>query len=144
MDELTPRQTEFLKHWLNPKSPTFGNAYASAIKAGYSEEYAQSMTSPARGLTWMDEGRKRRARMLDKAEDNLESIADLGTDDTETLKVVADVSKFIVKTQGKDNGWSERTEMTGKDGKDLIPIPILNGILSDDSDKTDSGDEAPH
>lgn len=33
-------------------------------------------------------------------------------------------------------------EVTGKDGKDLIPIPILNGILSDDSDKADSGNEA--
>ena len=92
----------------------------------------------------MDEAIKRRVRMLDKAESNLEGIVDIGTDDKETLKVVADVSKFIVKTQGKDNGWSERTEHTGKDGKDLIPIPILNGILSDDSDKTDSGDEAPH
>jgi len=119
-DELTPRQAEFIKNWVNPKSETFGNAKASAIKAGFSEQYAKLITT--RECKWMDEANRRRIRMLDKAEGNLESIVGLGIDDTETLKVVADVSKFIAKTLGKDNGWSDRTEMTGKDGKDLTVV----------------------
>jgi len=27
--------------------------------------------------------------------------------------------------------WSDRVELTGKDGKDLLPVPILNGIADD-------------
>ena len=34
-----PRQALFLKHYLDPKSPTFSNALQSALKAGYEQEY---------------------------------------------------------------------------------------------------------
>lgn len=140
-DELTPRQAEFIKLWINPKSETFGNAYASAIKAGFSEQYAKLITT--RECKWMDEANRRRIRMLDKAEGNLESITDIGTEDTETLKVVADVSKFIAKTLGKDNGWSDRTELTGKGGTPIavtgINYIIPDGNHAETDDKTAPG-----
>jgi hypothetical protein len=41
---LTPQQAEFLANYTNPNSETFGNAYASAKKAKYSEEYSQNLT----------------------------------------------------------------------------------------------------
>ena len=58
---------------------------------------------------------------MEKAEDNLEVLLD-----SEDERVKGDMTKFVAKTLGKDEGYSERTEHTGKDGKDLIPKPILN------------------
>lgn len=40
-----PRQALFLSYYLDPKSKTFSNAYQSAIKAGYAQEYAENITS---------------------------------------------------------------------------------------------------
>lgn len=54
----TPRQNDFLKYWLSPKEATFGNAYQSALKAGFSEQYAKVITSDAQNLEWVREGRK--------------------------------------------------------------------------------------
>ena len=44
MDDLTPKQEAFLSAYLDPKSDTWSNAYQSAIKSGYSEEYAKNIT----------------------------------------------------------------------------------------------------
>jgi hypothetical protein len=117
-EELKPKQIEFLKLYNDPKSQTFGNAKQSAIQAGYSEEYADNITSLL--PDWLSEALKKRKRMLAKAEDRLERLID-----SEDERVAADVSKFIAKTQGKDEGYSERTEHTGKDGKDLT-VKIVN------------------
>ncbi len=42
---LTRQQESFLSYYCDPKSETFSNAYQSAIKAKYSKEYAESITS---------------------------------------------------------------------------------------------------
>lgn len=41
---LTPQQETFLAEYTDPKSPNFSNAKQSAIKAGYSETYAENLT----------------------------------------------------------------------------------------------------
>lgn len=40
--------------------------------------------------------------------------------DSGLVRVKADISKFVSETLGKDN-YSKRSELTGLDGKDLIP-----------------------
>jgi len=45
---------------------------------------------------------------------------------TGILKIKADVSTFVLETLDKDN-YSKRNEMTGKNGADLIPKPLLGG-----------------
>lgn len=72
---LDVRQSAFLEYYLSPKSETFGNAYKSALKAGYSDEYAQVITVQATRL--ISEVESRRGRLLDKAERNLEEFVDL-------------------------------------------------------------------
>ncbi len=53
-------------------------------------------------------------RILQKAEANVEVLLE-----SEDERVMADMTKFSLETLGKDKGYSKRTEMTGKDGKEL-------------------------
>jgi phage terminase small subunit len=118
-DKLDPRQIEFLKGYNDPKSKTFGNALQSAVKAGYSQEYAENITSLM--PDWLSESIGRRKRLLEKAEKNLENLLD-----SEDEKIQADMSKFVTKTLGKNEGYSERVEQDiTSAGK---PIPLLGGI----------------
>lgn len=48
--------------------------------------------------------------------DNVESALLTKIDEGDTTATI-----FYLKTKGRDRGYSERTELTGKDGKDLIP-----------------------
>lgn len=118
-EELAPRQQEFLKNYLDIQSDTFGNAYKSAIKAKFSEEYAKNIT--ALNPDWLSENIGD-SEMLLKAERNLKYFLDTCEDD----KVKADITKFVSSRLGKGK-WSDRTEHTGKDGTDLIPKPLLGG-----------------
>ena len=49
----SPQQEKFLILYLDPSSPTFGNAYQSAMEAGFAESYARVITSPAAGRHWV-------------------------------------------------------------------------------------------
>ena len=128
--ELSPQQQEFLKNYLNPKSKTWGNALQSAIDAGYTEEYAQVMIS--RDLDWLSEYVKKNNLVI-KAEKNMEMALDGLLDDPEKGKkeLQYKASEFILKTQGKDLGYTERTELTGKDGEKLIE----NTLTQEEKDK---------
>lgn len=54
-----PRHDLFAVYWLSPNSDTFGNAYQSAIQAGYSPHHAKQITSGALSLEWVKEARSR-------------------------------------------------------------------------------------
>lgn len=49
---LDPRQALFLEYYLKPGTETFSNIYQSAVKAGYSKEYAESINSQ---VSWLSE-----------------------------------------------------------------------------------------
>lgn len=126
MDELNPRQIDFLRYYLDPKEKeTFSNAYQSAVKAGFTEEYAKNITGQM--PEWLSENIRRRERILNKAEMRGEMLID-----SEDERVSADMVKHFTKTLGKEH-YSERTEMTGKDGEALnkpIDPQEFNTILS--------------
>jgi hypothetical protein len=69
--EPDPRQALFLSAYLDPKSPTFSNGLQSAIKAGYSQEYAEVLTSnmPA----WLSEN-IRRTNFVHLAEEHMNEV----------------------------------------------------------------------
>ena len=100
------------------------NAYESAIEAGYSEDHSRNITLQG----WFKERltKLKRKDMLSKAERNLDKILDFemnteeGKVNTSVASLVSDVSKTIVKTLGKDEGYSDRTEHTGKDGNAIV------------------------
>ena len=98
-----PRQGDFLLKYLDPKSPTYSNAYQSAKSAGYAEEYSQSILNL--GNEWISEAMGRRKKMLYRAEERLNDA--LNCDD---IKIASENARFIAKTLGKNEGYSERTE----------------------------------
>lgn len=117
---LDPRQKLCWDFYVNPKSETFGNATQSAIKAGYEESYSDTITQ----TEWFC-AKVRRIGMLDKAEKvldrtlTLDETDDKGKIQPDILRIKTDVAKFVAKTQGKDEGYSDRTELTAKDGEPL-------------------------
>lgn len=115
---LTPQQESFLAFYTNPKSPTFSNAYQSALKAGYKKEYAESLT--AQLPEWLSEnlGDMRRLR---KAEKNLEEVQNFnvvdeeGKIDTNLLDKRIKVDLFLAERLNKQK-YSTRSEITGAQG----------------------------
>lgn len=109
--QLDPRQKLCWENYVNPQSSTFGNGYQSAIKAGYSEGYSQSITDER----WFTE-KRRRLNMLEKAEKVLdktltyEPVDEKGEIKVDLLRVQTDVAKHLTKTLGKE-AYSEKTEV---------------------------------
>lgn len=52
------RQRKFIELWLDTESDTFGNAYQSAIKAGFSEKSARVITGNSRNLDWVQDAKQ--------------------------------------------------------------------------------------
>lgn len=52
------RQRNFIEAYFNPESPTYGNAYESATKAGFSKSTARVITTNAKGLHWIQEAKQ--------------------------------------------------------------------------------------
>lgn len=111
--QLNPQQEAYLQCYLDPKSPTWGNATQSALKAGYSQEYALNIT----GILpkWLSEALSDNS-LINKAMNNLSEF--IGNQPDKTIRW--DATKFVLTTLGK-NKFSSRSEITGPEGKDLIP-----------------------
>lgn len=141
------RQRQAWDSYVNPKSKTFGNAKQSAIAAGYSEGYANQITTKA---WWL--GKMRRLRLLSKAEAVLEEMLEMpvlvttwegrGEDaeqvvvtETGLVRVKQDTAKFLAERLGKDEGYSSRSEITGKDGVPIGPTPEQQAIANAAIDK---------
>lgn len=123
---LTPQQEVFLAEYTNPKSPNFGNALQSAIKAGYSQTYSENITDAMPEWLLENIGDMKRLR---KAEKNLEEVQNIqiyndeGKLDANLIDKRTKVDMFIAERLNKDK-YSTRQEQTGKGGKDLIPETI--------------------
>jgi len=126
--KMNPQRVLFKEFYCNPESETFSNAQQSAIKAGYSEEYAKSITG--KGNEWMAEI-VRDQEIISLAENNLKELLEQDED----KKVKADMTKFTLKGLKKEK-YSERQELTGADGKDL-QIEVVN------YDKTNNTPQLP-
>ena len=132
VDELTPRQMNFLKYYLDPKSETFSNALRSALKAGYSQEYSESITSQT--PQWLAENLGD-AKMIKKAEKRINNLLDSNEE-----RISLDATKFVLSRLHKKK-WSDRTELTGVEGKPLfLPSELLdkNNIQYETSSSTKS------
>ncbi len=116
----TPQQIDFAIRYYLPSSPTFGNALQSALKAGYSQEYAESIT--ARNLDWIEKilseivgNPTDKSAMVEKAKKVLDKALD-----SSDAKLAQDTAKFIAKTTPE---FSEKQDITS--GGEKIEMPPL-------------------
>lgn len=65
----------------------------------------------------------RAERVLKKALIMKTADPDTGKEQADLLRIQTDVAKHITKTLGKDEGYSERSEVTGKDGSPIVFMP---------------------
>ena len=138
---LDPRQKLCWENYISPKSETFGNAYQSAIKAEYEEYTAKVITTHK----WFNE-KLRRLNLLSKAEKKLDEILDIEIKDAKgdagIMRIQADVAKFVASTQGKNDGYSTRTELTGAEGRDLgVVVLPKKDLPTDDEDTLETPEE---
>lgn len=117
----------YVKSWREGKP----NAKQAGLNAGYAYKTAVNLSN----FKWFKDKKDklRRSNMLTKAERNISRMLNLdysrikvlpdGTEeetiDRDVLSVVADVSKTIVTTLGKDMGYSTKTEIDGKMGGEI-------------------------
>ena len=129
--DLTPQQSEFLKNYLDPNSETWGNAYRSALKSNYSEEYSDNIMSLM--PKWLSEALQD-TKLVNQALINLSVF--IG--DSENKSLQWDATKFTLTRLSK-NKFSERQELTGENGKPLIlPSELINKNDIDTSTETNS------
>lgn len=121
---LDLRKATCWKYYTDPKSDTFGNGRGSALKAGYAPSYANVITTEP----WFKH-KLLKLNLVSKAEKALDKALDMetanaeGFEQADLMRVQTDVAKFIAKTLGKDEGYSERTELTGKNGEAIVFMP---------------------
>lgn len=121
------------------------NAYKASIEAGYSESHSENITLQG----WFKERKDKLKRkdMLSKAEKVLEKTLNYSTEDedgrvrVDLLRVQTDVAKTLVTTLGKNEGYSSRQELTGKDGESL-PQPLLFAITEDVSNNNSNEEDS--
>lgn len=113
-----PRQSLFLKNYLDPKSETFSNCLQSALRAGYEEQYARVLVSqmPA----WLSENLNN-SDLLAKAEENLKYFLEM--EDEKEIKVKADITKFVAERLGKKK-WSQKTEAVVENKSKVILLDM--------------------
>ena len=150
---MNPQRTAFKELYCNPESDTFGNAQQSAIKAGFSKEYAKNIMN--QGQDWVLEI-IRDTEMTSKAEKVLNEMLEM---DVETItmrtkngdvidrnpaliKIKQDTAKFITERLKKEK-WSNRTELTGKDGEQLVPLEGFNYVKPKDTDNPATTEATP-
>lgn len=117
-----PRVDIFKQFYLRPDSYTFMNVRQSALRAGYSEQYANNITTQA--PKWWTElvqsSDYTRAKMLNAAENNLyQVVSEEMHEDASHKRIQTDVSKYVTERLGKDH-YSTRSEVTGADGRRLF------------------------
>jgi phage antirepressor YoqD-like protein len=67
---------------------------------------------------------------IDIAEEALQSLM---RSKNERIKLQA--VQLVLKTKGKHRGYIERTEVTGKDGESLAPLPAINIVAHQTSNQ---------
>jgi hypothetical protein len=122
-----PRQVEFLKNYLDPESDTFSIATQSAIKAKYSKEYAENITSLL--PDWLSESIGDMTMVVD-AQRNLkqgmnESYKQEGKIDGGVMRTVMDVNKFIAERLGKKKFSSKGEDAAEKLADNITGMKII-------------------
>jgi len=122
-----PRQDVCWNFYVETITAGKPDAQASALKAGYEPNSAKNITLNG----WFKDrlAKLKRRDILSKAEKVLDKTLSYDVEEetengmrikTDLLRIQTDVAKHVTSTLGKDEGYSNRTEQTGKDGTPLV------------------------
>lgn len=128
LKEPTPQMLEFWKWYASPASPTFSNAYQSALKAGYSHTYAKGNVhrtlipymKKQTGILKKRDGNKELQKidkkaqfyseLLEQAEQNIKKDLSIPDDsDKEKLQMRQKATFFTAERIGKKE-WSTKDQ----------------------------------
>jgi hypothetical protein len=116
---LDPQKIAFLNYYTKPDSPTFSNAFQSALRAGFSESYSRNILGEQN--EWISDNLVQ-YEIVNQAEQNLKEF--LSPEETDK-KIKADLTKFALERL-KKHKYSTRQEHTGQDGEPLfLPSTLL-------------------
>lgn len=115
---LNPQQQEFLKNFLDPKSETFSNYLQSALKAGYSEEYAKNISGQM--PKWLDESLED-SNLVREALNNLSEFIR----DKENKSIQWDATKFTLSRLNKGK-FSEKMEQEHSNPDGNLKTIVIN------------------
>ena len=140
-----PRQALFIAYYIDPKSETFGNAMASALRAGYKKGYAKNIGNQM--PEWLREKQEKikDEEMIKLAENNLKEFMEVSVDqpiigmfgpvlDEEgdavmkpnvgIMKIKQDTTKFVAERLNRKK-YGQKVEL-GTDPDNPIEINILS------------------
>ncbi len=115
--KLDPRQTLCWSSYIDIDSETFGNAYQSAVKAGYEENTAKQITT----LNWFVE-KYRRFNRLDKAEKVFDKILDMTSEEAGIIRIQLDAAKFVAEKTSSE--YKSKVDLTSK-GEQVVGITYV-------------------
>lgn len=135
----SPMQISFWSNYINKDLETFGNAYQSAIVAGYTDESARNVTRKE----WYKNGESFYHELLSKAEEIL--LEDLTMDIWEEVRyrgkktgekrinpnlarIRSETSKFVLLTLGKKK-YNKRPYIEKYDKVELLPNPAIDALF---------------
>jgi len=121
---LNPLQEAFLFAYMNPDSETFSNARQSALKAGYTETYANNITYLL--PKWLLE-RMGDSDLLAKAEKNLEKAMRIDVTDEKIGDRALRASTFVAERLGKKR-YSTKTETDVTSNGETLTIALSETI----------------
>lgn len=120
--KLTPKQKAFVREY----KKNGGNGTQAAIKAGYSEKTARKIASENVTKPDIQEALKQEEK---KMQEKYEYTIDDMVRELDDVKMKADAEQNrqaqikAIELKGKAFGlFIDRQEITGKDGKDLMPV----------------------
>lgn len=116
----TPQQVDFAMRYYLPNSDTYGNAYQSAINAGYSEGQAKNITS--NDYQWLE---KISMDIYGEATDKKNLVSKAKKVLSESLdgrdkRLAQDTAKFIAKTTPE---FSDKVDVTS--GGEKVNIALV-------------------
>ena len=116
----TPQQVDFAMRYFIPTSDTYGNAYASAKAAGYTEQSAKNIT--AQEFEWFD---KIQSDIIGSPTDKKNLVSKAKKVLAETLdgrdkRLAQDTAKFIAKTTPE---FSDKVDVTS--GGEKVNIALV-------------------
>lgn len=115
------RQLQFIKLYFTPGTKFFNNALQSAMKAGYTQNYAESILS--KDLKWLAEGLAEivgKDRGMKELVTKARRVLDKSLD-SENETIAQDTAKFIAKNADKDfNKNKDETTVN-------VVVPIFGG-----------------